>query len=199
MNEDFIYFVVVDGRQPDYSVGMTTEELGEFCRDTLGATWGINQDGGGSSAMWANGEIVNWPSDGAERQVANGLMMILTEPVRRSGKFSPGDLVLAREATRLRLGPGTNFGRSVKVGEGESLTVLAHANNLEGVFATGQNWWLVASEGREGWIPESSLRPSGSGTAGGSPQNLQSEFAFLNAFRALFIQFGVRAVPPVQP
>ena len=62
-NDDYIYFIVVDGRRPGYSVGMTIDELAVFASETLTATHGINQDGGGSSTMWVNGARVNYPSD----------------------------------------------------------------------------------------------------------------------------------------
>jgi hypothetical protein len=58
-NEDYVYFIVVDGRNPSQSVGMTMTELGQFSRDTLGATDGVNQDGGGSSTLVINGQVVN--------------------------------------------------------------------------------------------------------------------------------------------
>ena len=38
---------------------MSMEEVGLFARDVLGATWGVAQDGGGSSTMVINGEVVN--------------------------------------------------------------------------------------------------------------------------------------------
>jgi hypothetical protein len=69
-NDQFIFFIVVDGRNtsgdsnPGVSLGMTMAELGRFARDTLGATYAVNQDGGGSSEMVVNGVIVNTPSDG---------------------------------------------------------------------------------------------------------------------------------------
>jgi len=58
-NDQFVYFVVVDGRDTQHSVGMTIHELALFTRDTLGASWGVAQDGGGSSTMVINGEVVN--------------------------------------------------------------------------------------------------------------------------------------------
>jgi hypothetical protein len=58
-NGDYIFFVVVDGRDSQHSIGMTIHELGEFSRDTLGATWAVAQDGGGSSTMVINGQVVN--------------------------------------------------------------------------------------------------------------------------------------------
>jgi hypothetical protein len=59
MNERYVYFIVVDGRNTKESIGMSMEELGLFARDVLGATWGVAQDGGGSSTMVINGEVVN--------------------------------------------------------------------------------------------------------------------------------------------
>lgn len=61
-NNDYIYFIVVDGRFPGFSVGMTMKELATFARDTLGAKWGVNQDGGGSSTLVVNGVVKNFPN-----------------------------------------------------------------------------------------------------------------------------------------
>jgi hypothetical protein len=58
-NDQYIFFLVVDGRDIKHSVGMTIHELAVFARDTLGATWGVAQDGGGSSTMVINGQVVN--------------------------------------------------------------------------------------------------------------------------------------------
>jgi hypothetical protein len=61
-NDFFIFFIVVDGRNPGVSEGMTIQELGTFARDYLGATYAINQDGGGSSTMVVNGVVKNFPN-----------------------------------------------------------------------------------------------------------------------------------------
>ncbi|MEM7332161.1 MAG: phosphodiester glycosidase family protein [Chloroflexota bacterium] len=45
-----MWLVVVDGRQPSYSVGMTMDELGEFMAG-LGVETAVNLDGGGSSTL----------------------------------------------------------------------------------------------------------------------------------------------------
>jgi len=58
-NDNYIFFIVVDGRNPGVSEGMTMNELATFARDGLQATWGIAQDGGGSSTMVVNGVVVN--------------------------------------------------------------------------------------------------------------------------------------------
>ena len=62
-NDQYIYFVVVDGRQPGVSVGMTYVQLAAFSKDFLGASWGMALDGGGSSTMVINGMVMNIPSD----------------------------------------------------------------------------------------------------------------------------------------
>jgi len=62
-NSEYIFFIVVDGRDPGISIGMTIDQLAVFVKNTLGATYGINQDGGGSSTMVIDGAIVNNPSD----------------------------------------------------------------------------------------------------------------------------------------
>ena len=58
-NDEYIFFIVVDGRDLAHSLGMTIGELAEFARDELGATYGIAEDGGGSSTMVINGQVVN--------------------------------------------------------------------------------------------------------------------------------------------
>lgn len=157
-NDDYLFFVVVDGRQSGWSVGMTIDELAFFCRDRLGATWGMNMDGGGSSAMWVDGQIVNSPSDGRERAVANGLMMVQVQPPQFSNAFEPRQQVQARELIDLRLGPGENFYGPFDVQQGEVGTLLSHPKELEGVYARGENWWFVDFGGREGWVIESGIQ-----------------------------------------
>jgi len=69
-----ILLLVVDGRAPGYSVGMTPRQLARaFLR--LGAVSAMNLDGGGSSTMVVDGRIVNRPSDGRERPVASVLLV----------------------------------------------------------------------------------------------------------------------------
>lgn len=66
-NGKLIWLVVVDGRQPGFSEGMTYRELGEFMLG-LGCWNAVNLDGGGSSIMGlVDGEgrlrVMNRPSD----------------------------------------------------------------------------------------------------------------------------------------
>lgn len=157
MNDAYIYFVVVDGRDPGRSVGMTMDELARFCRDRLQATWGINQDGGGSSAMWVNGEIRNVPSDGKERTVANGLMMLVVKPMRRSSAFLPGNRVRTARLADLRLGPGLNYRGIADIAPGEKGIILPDIAEVNGVFARGAYWWKVQFRGLSGWVDEGTL------------------------------------------
>ncbi len=157
-NDDWIFFVVVDGRDPGRSIGMTIDELGRFCRDTLGARWGINQDGGGSSTMWVQGRVRNVPSDGTERQVANGLMMIVVEPPENSRRFKPSQTVVTVAETQLRLGPGDNFDVAALLPEGIVGEIVAHTEQTDGVLARGAHWWKVAFSETSGWVNEEELR-----------------------------------------
>lgn len=71
-----VYLIVVDGRQPDYSVGMTIDEL-SLVIGSLGVSYALNLDGGGSSTMVlqqsGSFEVVNQYSDASPRAVANAL------------------------------------------------------------------------------------------------------------------------------
>ncbi|MDX2146169.1 MAG: phosphodiester glycosidase family protein [Planctomycetota bacterium] len=71
--------LVVDGRRPGHSLGMTLPELAQLFRE-FGCVEALNLDGGGSATMWfADGEkgsIANRPSDGRERKIPNGIALI---------------------------------------------------------------------------------------------------------------------------
>ena len=69
-----LLFVATDGRQPGYSVGMTNFELAQTLV-RLGAVRGMALDGGGSSTLAFDGQVLNRPSDGQERMVSNALML----------------------------------------------------------------------------------------------------------------------------
>lgn len=70
-----LWLVVVDGRQPGVSEGMSLPELTELL-EALGATEALNLDGGGSSVMLVGTRIINQPADATgERAVVNGLAL----------------------------------------------------------------------------------------------------------------------------
>lgn len=66
IDDNHLVFVVVDGRQEGHSEGVTLPELADIML-SLGATTAYNLDGGGSSTMYFNGQVVNSPSNGGER------------------------------------------------------------------------------------------------------------------------------------
>jgi hypothetical protein len=57
-----IWLAAIDGRQPEYSVGMTFGELEHLC-DRLNLTDALTLDGGGSTTMVIKGKVVNRPAD----------------------------------------------------------------------------------------------------------------------------------------
>ncbi len=84
-DEQVLFLIAVDGRQPGYSVGMSLPELAEFMRTRLAefspakvnAYQGLNLDGGGSTTMVVSEQVVNKPSDPTgERPVVNALLIV---------------------------------------------------------------------------------------------------------------------------
>lgn len=84
-NDDVLYFYVVDGRSALYSNGMTYKELGNIMK-ALGCSYAVNFDGGGSTQLMIRHpeanvfQIRNRPSDGNQRAVINGWMVVVDEP-----------------------------------------------------------------------------------------------------------------------
>lgn len=76
---------IVDGRQPEWSVGVTLPELADILLDA-GAYDAVNLDGGGSTSLyWDDGDgeaTTNRPSDGRFRPVANHLGIRLRDEAR---------------------------------------------------------------------------------------------------------------------
>lgn len=64
--DNHLLLVVVDGRDTGYSAGASMTELATLMKG-LGAVTAYNIDGGGSSTMFFDGEVVNRPSNGGER------------------------------------------------------------------------------------------------------------------------------------
>ena len=70
-------FVVVDGRQKGYSMGMTIPELAAVFEE-LGCTSAYNLDGGGSAVMLFNHERFSQQSNGGDRNL--GDILVIREP-----------------------------------------------------------------------------------------------------------------------
>lgn len=173
-NDQYIFFIVVDGRQPFESRGMSVVELATFAKTYLGAIWGAGLDGGGSSTMVVLGELKNHPvtetSNSAvpeanvylwqpiERAVANSLMMVALLPKEQSTSLAAGQSIIVQAGENIPLfaGPGTNFLIFAHVPVGAKGTILEHA--LNGVLAKGSYWWYVRIDPFEGWIDQQYLR-----------------------------------------
>ncbi|GAA4625383.1 phosphodiester glycosidase family protein [Cellulomonas oligotrophica] len=70
-----LVMVVVDGRSPGYSAGVGMTELAQIMLD-LGATTAYNLDGGGSSTMWYDGELVNDPLGRGEERGTSDILYV---------------------------------------------------------------------------------------------------------------------------
>jgi hypothetical protein len=71
-----VLMVVVDGRRPGYSVGMTNFELAQALV-RLGAVTASGFDAGGSSTLAFNGSLLSRPSDpGGERPASTALQLV---------------------------------------------------------------------------------------------------------------------------
>jgi hypothetical protein len=183
-NDQYVFFIVVDGRDVRHGLGMTIHELALFARDTLGATYAVAEDGGGSSTMVINGKVVNNTlcniylcmgsnvtylpmvfgnsqneHDGSfnERLVANGMLMVAVQPEEHSTAFSTGDAVIANSSLAIRLGPGTNFASFSSISAGAQGTILDQMNSLNGILAKSSYWWYVDFAGVSGWVPQEAL------------------------------------------
>lgn len=103
-----LLLVTVDGRQSQ-SVGMSLNELAKFMLQ-LGAVQAMNLDGGGSTSMFVGGGIVNGPSDGTLRPIADSLLLYADEPK-----------TLAR--TDYHIAPTGENGVNVQVGDTVNLRI----------------------------------------------------------------------------
>jgi hypothetical protein len=185
-NDEYIFFIVVDGRNPGESLGMTIRELAEFSLGSLGARWAIAQDGGGSSTLVVNGKVMNYPNadltrahrnylpslfsgegvgepaqvEGSgertvvERGVANGMLMVVLEPLEFSTAFRVYDRVTNIQAAEIRQGPGENYAVLAEIPAGQEGRVRPHLHRLNGVWATGNYWWKVTFGEWTGWMAE---------------------------------------------
>ena len=70
--------IVVDGRSKGYSEGCDLPTLQQLFMD-FGVETAFNLDGGGSTTLWFDGEVINHPSAGDERKVSD-IVMFMGQP-----------------------------------------------------------------------------------------------------------------------
>lgn len=68
-----IWFVVIDGRDPWHSNGLTMDETARVTLK-MGLRYALNLDGGGSSSIWWKGQIITSPPGGIIRPVPYALV-----------------------------------------------------------------------------------------------------------------------------
>jgi len=79
LRDGHVLLAVFDGRQPGHSVGVSLDEMAEILVG-LGADVAVNFDGGGSTAMYLDGKVVNKPSDKeGERPVSDAILVNLRD------------------------------------------------------------------------------------------------------------------------
>lgn len=97
--EGDVILMTADGNQAPRSVGLTVLEQAQVMKD-LGCVWAGHLDGGSCTfASKAEGsnefEITNSPSDGSERSVSNGFIIVSTAV--SDGKFKTASLTVENE------------------------------------------------------------------------------------------------------
>ncbi|MDO4888977.1 MAG: phosphodiester glycosidase family protein [Actinomycetaceae bacterium] len=70
-----LVFVVVDGRNKGYSRGVTMTEAAEIMQ-SLGCETAYNLDGGGSSTMYFNGQVVNQPGESGKERGTSDILYV---------------------------------------------------------------------------------------------------------------------------
>ena len=150
LKEDALLWVVVDGRQPGYSEGMSLYELAEFLK-RAGCKEALNLDGGGSSTLLVRGVVVNRPSDGSERPIANALLLLNLfplQPLLRLWVMAPtNEHWLAGTPIPFRVMGEDAAYRLLPVNPEE--VTLTLAPQIKGWRFDGQTLWLPPLSGEE--------------------------------------------------
>ena len=94
-----ILLIVVDGRQPPVSVGVSLEQLARLLIE-FGAVDAMNLDGGGSTAMVVQGKIVNHPSDPTGERPVSDAILVLPQSRTTEGPASARPLQHRRRLLR---------------------------------------------------------------------------------------------------
>jgi Phosphodiester glycosidase/FlgD Ig-like domain len=148
-----IVMVVVDGRRPGYSAGMTNFELAQTML-RLGAVTASALDAGGSSTMAFDGQLLSRPSDtGGERMVSEAMLVtyygVYTPPPELA--FSPnGDGAGDRQTLSYKIVRPSSITATL-VGPGGAGRTIDEGSRRPGVYRfdwTGKQGGAAEPEGR---------------------------------------------------
>ena len=155
-----VLLVAVDGRT-SRSAGVNNSQLARLMAD-LGARTAMALDAGGSTTMAFNGRVLNHPSDGAERAVADSLMVfyygIYARPPRLSLYSPNGDgvadlqrlsaKVVRRSQVDLRLVRAANG--HIAWSSSGARSAGTYVKSLTRKLADGRWRWVVSATDRKG-------------------------------------------------
>ena len=141
MKEDgTLVIYAVDGRQSDYSVGLSQKDLADEMLQQ-GCVWAVNLDGGGSTAIsvWVPGQsgptVHNLPSDGKPRSCATYLLLVTDD----KGDGTPSRLAMAEDGLTVLSGTSVSLPETVVLDSG--LNILAQT--ADDVTVTSQGLGTV--------------------------------------------------------
>lgn len=160
-----LLMVAVDGRST-IAAGMSMRELQRTLR-ALGALNAINMDGGGSTALWIRDEprngIVNTPSDGSERSVADAIAVSiagLPTPLTWDARFIASSYIktMISGSTQTAWIEFKNYGTSAW--DANTLLGTTEARDRASVFFTAGDW---ISNQRLSGLDTSGIAPGATG------------------------------------
>ncbi|HEX6381301.1 MAG TPA: phosphodiester glycosidase family protein [Acidimicrobiia bacterium] len=151
-----IFIVAVDGRQTT-SKGFTLGEAADFLRG-LGATDGMNFDGGGGTTFVVDGGVTNRPSNDNNKERGNvNALVLTTPPPTPAPPLSPGAhagyWMVSADGTVYRFGDARHHGDATPLVKPDGAVDLAPT-------PSGNGYWVVDSAGKV--VPFGDARSLGS-------------------------------------
>jgi hypothetical protein len=144
-----VIMFTVDGHQSNWSLGLSIPEVAETMI-SLGCVEAMGLDGGGATTIIAADSLLNKPSDGSQRQVANALVVMpKPEPPPQSLIFDTDDPVYYEFGTGWFESANAGYWGNTKarlnaVGSGSDYAVWQAVVPSSGLWKIDA-WWVPAS------------------------------------------------------
>ena len=139
--DNHLLLMVVDGRQPGYSSGISLQEAGDLMLER-GAINALNHDGGGSSTMVVSDPsptIINSPSDGTARSVGNNLALFANPGTSGLDYAVYADFASGDRGT-FSYAPGYS-GSTAGINDAASSNVAVNAPGVDGPDGADDGWF----------------------------------------------------------